>query len=228
MDHQIEAAAASPDNRRLVGGSSRRKLLAVGLLCCVGAAASLYAEIYVKESISDSSTPSQQSLNNNNDAALSSVVDGYFSGGVVDYNTSNEPNEEESRRQLSIALENGGCQVTYAQLAQVDIAPTWQASFPGSGARMTWSLVEALTGIRTNDDYNSHERGYDRVVAVKTHYPVKNSLFEELDYKFGRAIVILRDPSSAIPSYFNLQYGELLKFPFFDYVWYCLFNLSPM
>ena len=209
MDHQIEAAAASPDNRRLVGGSSRRKLLAAGLLCCVGAAASLYAEIYVKESISDSSTPSQQSLNNNNDAALSSVVDGYFSGGVVDYNNSNEPNEEESRRQLSIALENGGCQVTYAQLAQVDIAPTWQASFPGSGARMTWSLVEALTGIRTNDDYNSHERGYDRVVAVKTHYPVKNSLFEELDYKFGRAIVILRDPSSAIPSYFNLQYGEL-------------------
>ena len=207
MDHQIEAAA-SPDNRRLVGGSSRRKLLAAGLLCCVGAAASLYAEIYVKESISDSSTPSQQSLNNN-DAALSSVVDGYFSGGVVDYNNSNEPNEEESRRQLSIALENGGCQVTYAQLAQVDIAPTWQASFPGSGARMTWSLVEALTGIRTNDDYNSHERGYDRVVAVKTHYPVKNSLFEELDYKFGRAIVILRDPSSAIPSYFNLQYGEL-------------------
>ena len=208
MDHQIEAAP-SPDNRRLVGGSSRRKLLAAGFLCCVGAAASLYAEIYVKESISDSSTPSRQSLNNDNDAALSSVVDGYFSGGVVDYNTSNEPNIEESRRQLSIALENGGCQVTYAQLAQVDIAPTWQASFPGSGARMTWSLVEALTGIRTNDDYNSHERGYDRVVAVKTHYPVKNSLFEELDYKFGRAIVILRDPSSAIPSYFNLQYGEL-------------------
>ena len=76
---------------------------------------------------------------------------------------------------------------------------------------MTWSLIEGLTGIRTNDDHNSHERGYDRVVAVKTHYPVKNggrTLFEELDYKFGRAIVILRDPASAIPSYFNLLYGE--------------------
>ena len=47
------------------------------------------------------------------------------------------------RRQLSIALENGGCQVTRAHMAPVDIPPTWQASFPGSGSRMTWSLVEA-------------------------------------------------------------------------------------
>ena len=47
------------------------------------------------------------------------------------------------RRQLSIALENGGCQVTRAHMAPVDIPPTWQASFPGSGSRMAWSLVEA-------------------------------------------------------------------------------------
>ena len=77
---------------------------------------------------------------------------------------------------------------------------------------MTWSLVEALTGIRTNDDYNSHDRGYERVVAVKTHYPVKDARrqFKTLDEKFGRAIVILRNPIQAIPSYFNLQYGEFV------------------
>jgi len=123
--------------------------------------------------------------------------------------------ESSSRRELSIALPHGGCQVTYAHKSEVDIAPTWQASFPGSGARMTWSLVEALTGIRTNDDYNSHERGYERVVAVKTHYPVKDARrrFKGLDELFGRAMVILRNPLSAIPSYFNLQYEHLHQLP---------------
>ena len=104
--------------------------------------------------------------------------------------------------------------VTYGKMSEYPIAPTWQASFPGSGSRMTWSLVEALTGIRTNDDYDSHERGYERVVAVKTHYPVKNARnrFGDLDQLFGRAIVILRNPINAVPSYFNLQYGECFVF----------------
>ena len=79
-------------------------------------------------------------------------------------------------------------------------------------------LVEALTGIRTTDDYDSHDRGYERVVAVKTHYPVKDARrrFKGLDEEYfggksgdGRAMVILRNPLNAIPSYFNLQYGKL-------------------
>ena len=115
-----------------------------------------------------------------------------------------------SRRVLSKALPNGGCKVTYAHLTENPIPQTWQASFPGSGSRMTWSLVEALTGIKTNDDFDSHERGYENVVAVKTHYPVKDAYnrFKDLDKTFSRAIVILRNPINAIPSYFNLQYGE--------------------
>jgi len=121
----------------------------------------------------------------------------------------------ESRRELSVALPHGGCLVTYAKLTETPITQTWQASFPGSGSRMTWSLVEALTGIRTNDDYDSHERGYENVVAVKTHYPVKNAKrrYWELDKLFGRAMVILRNPINAIPSYFNLQYEHLNHLP---------------
>ena len=100
--------------------------------------------------------------------------------------------------------------VTYAKMTSYPIPPVWQASFPGSGARMTWTLVEALTGIRTNNDYDSQGRGYEHVVAVKTHYPVKDARrrFGDLDPLFGRAIVILRNPMNAIPSYFNLLYGE--------------------
>ena len=115
-------------------------------------------------------------------------------------------------RELSLAFPGGGCMVTYAKTADKPIPPTWAASFPGSGARMTFMLVEALTGVRTNDDYNSHERGYETVSSVKTHYPVKNARHKwaELDetYDFNRAMVILRHPLNAIPSYFNLQYGE--------------------
>jgi len=105
--------------------------------------------------------------------------------------------------------------VTYAKMTSYPIPPVWQASFPGSGARMTWTLVEALTGIRTNNDYDSQGRGYEHVVAVKTHYPVKDARrrFGDLDPLFGRAIVILRNPINAVPSYFNLQYEHLNHLP---------------
>ena len=118
--------------------------------------------------------------------------------------------EHNGHRALSKALPNGGCRVTYPHLTDSPIPQTWQASFPGSGARMTFRLVEALTGIKTNDDFDSHQRGYEKVVAVKTHYPVKDAYrrFLELDKSFSRAMVILRNPINAIPSYFNLQYGK--------------------
>jgi len=120
-----------------------------------------------------------------------------------------------NKRSLSVALADGGCLVTYARMTDHPIAQTWQASFPGSGARMTWMLIEALTGIRSNDDYDHRERGYENVVAVKTHYPVKDARRKHniLDPLFGRAIVILRNPMNAIPSYFNLQYEHLNHLP---------------
>jgi len=81
---------------------------------------------------------------------------------------------------------------------------------------MTWSLIEALTGVRTSDDYDSQQRGYDRVVTVKTHYPVKNARhgFESVNEQVANgAIVILRNPLYAIPSYFNLRYEHQHELP---------------
>jgi len=75
---------------------------------------------------------------------------------------------------------------------------------------MTWHLVQALTGIKTNNDRNTNGWGYENVVAAKTHYPfIHNTMFEELDHLFGRAMLIVRNPIYAIPSYFNAQYEEL-------------------
>ena len=184
-----------------IGRRGRKTLLAATLLCCVGVSSSLWKT-------TDNNNISDTDTNSNSNNALDSRI--------LSTNTVSPSDESDlQRRQLSIALENGGCQVTFAELSPVDIPPTWQASFPGSGSRMTWSLVEALTGIRTNDDYDTHHRGYDRVVAVKTHYPIKNAYnkWPKLDEKFGRAMVILRNPMNAIPSYFNLQYGKQIIIP---------------
>mmetsp|Transcript_5259 Transcript_5259/g.11939 ORF Transcript_5259/g.11939 Transcript_5259/m.11939 type:complete len:367 (-) Transcript_5259:224-1324(-) len=169
----------------------RGRALTAAALLCFSAAATLY--------VSSNSPPLQTNPTLDADRTISDL--------------SHE--QTNSHRSLSIGHANGDCMVTYAQLSEIDITQTWQASFPGSGSRMTWSLVEALTGIRTNDDFNSHDRGYSRVVAVKTHYPIKDAKrkFGGLDELFGRAMVILRNPINAIPSYFNLQYEHLNHLP---------------
>ena len=75
------------------------------------------------------------------------------------------------RRRLSVALPNGDCEITAALPAR-GVEKSYAASYPGCGARMTWSLIEALTGMWTGDDWDSNGRGR-RVISVKTHYPHK-------------------------------------------------------
>eukprot|EP00580_Thalassiosira_gravida_P017828 CAMPEP_0201658668 /NCGR_PEP_ID=MMETSP0494-20130426/1535_1 /ASSEMBLY_ACC=CAM_ASM_000839 /TAXON_ID=420259 /ORGANISM="Thalassiosira gravida, Strain GMp14c1" /LENGTH=142 /DNA_ID=CAMNT_0048135785 /DNA_START=81 /DNA_END=506 /DNA_ORIENTATION=- len=76
-------------------------------------------------------------------------------------------------RALSVALPDGGCEITESKPTRGRhiIAPVWQASFPGSGSRMTWNFVQALTGVKTNSDRKSHGYMYTHVVASKTHWP---------------------------------------------------------
>ncbi len=119
--------------------------------------------------------------------------------------------EENTTRRLSTGLPDGGCTITPQKFAEKDISPTYQASFPGSGARMTWNLVIALTGIAINDDHNHAGVGYDRVVAVKTHYPLDYGRYIEDDAKFRGAILLLRNPMTAVPSFFNFKYGEFVS-----------------
>lgn len=188
MDHRIKSEAS---------GRGRILLAAAALLCFT--VPSLYFS-------SNNISPLER---NDFDVNSLSIAENDFS------TTNTEINNDYDNRRLSTALANGGCQVTYAHLSKTPIPPTWQASFPGSGARMTWNLVEALTGIRSNNDYNTQKRGYERVVAVKTHYPVKTAKrkFPELDKLFTKAMVVLRNPVNAVPSYFNLQYEHMNHLP---------------
>mmetsp|Transcript_17691 Transcript_17691/g.36973 ORF Transcript_17691/g.36973 Transcript_17691/m.36973 type:complete len:416 (+) Transcript_17691:209-1456(+) len=122
------------------------------------------------------------------------------------------PQTDIGRRALSIALPDGGCEITEPKPTRGGhiIAPIWQASFPGSGSRMTWNFVQALTGVKTNSDRKSHGYPYTHVVASKTHWPaLTDTDFEKLDRKyFSRAMVIIRNPVHAIPSYFNALFEQ--------------------
>lgn len=115
------------------------------------------------------------------------------------------PSAKHNHRRLSVALPNGGCQITWPKPPPPNIAITYAASYPGCGARMTWNLVEALTGLETGDDWNNNGRG-DKVVTVKTHYPQSNGILPEFDDRINRAFLVVRNPMQSIPSFFNHIY----------------------
>jgi hypothetical protein len=115
------------------------------------------------------------------------------------------PSDSSSHRRLSLALPNGGCQITWPKPPPPNIQITYAASYPGCGARMTWNLVEALTGLETGDDWNNNGRG-DKVVTVKTHYPQSNGILPEFDDRIHRAFLVVRNPMQSIPSFFNHIY----------------------
>lgn len=108
-------------------------------------------------------------------------------------------------RRLSISLPNGGCEVTWPQPPKKHVQTAYAASYPGCGARMTWNLIEALTGLWTGDDWDNNNRG-KRVVTVKTHYPHNAGQLVTWDDEIKRALVIIRNPMAAIPSFFNHIY----------------------
>jgi hypothetical protein len=120
-------------------------------------------------------------------------------------NNSNNLHDDGQRRQLSKSLPNGGCEITWPTKPPSDIEITYAASYPGCGARMTWNLVEALTGLETGDDWNNNGRG-SNVVTVKTHYPQSNGILVEFDEQIKRVFIVIRNPMKSIPSFFNHIY----------------------
>jgi hypothetical protein len=86
-------------------------------------------------------------------------------------------------------------------------------SYPGSGNTLARQLIEALTGIWTGSIYGdpsllkagfTGENTQQNVVAVKTHGPWAGQATTDAD----RAIVLMRNPISSIPSWYNWLYGH--------------------
>eukprot|EP00551_Chaetoceros_affinis_P001482 CAMPEP_0203650148 /NCGR_PEP_ID=MMETSP0088-20131115/23852_1 /ASSEMBLY_ACC=CAM_ASM_001087 /TAXON_ID=426623 /ORGANISM="Chaetoceros affinis, Strain CCMP159" /LENGTH=338 /DNA_ID=CAMNT_0050508803 /DNA_START=147 /DNA_END=1163 /DNA_ORIENTATION=- len=81
---------------------------------------------------------------------------------------------------------------------------TLLASYPGSGKRLTWRLLEAFTQSRAGDDWDLSQNGYD-VLTLKTSYPHPEGVWLWGD-SMDQMILLLRNPRFAIPSYHNMRY----------------------
>ena len=179
-------------------------ILSVATLFVVAAISSPSVVAALLSSSEDAQHDEQNNQDNNDGEdhySVTSVMDNKF--GV--YGGNDGTQRQRRRRRLSIALPGGGCEITWPQPPKKPYETAYAASYPGCGARMTWNLVEALTGLWTGDDWDSNNRG-KRVVTIKTHYPHDAGRLVPWDDEINRAMVIIRNPMNAIPSFFNHIY----------------------
>lgn len=89
---------------------------------------------------------------------------------------------------------------------QDKVFPSFLASYPGSGTRLQWELVEAITGIVTTDDGFSN--GHHNVIALKTHYPCPAGRLFPGAEDILKAIIFIRHPMEALPAYHDIIYAS--------------------
>lgn len=114
--------------------------------------------------------------------------------------------EESAMRTLAKAIgEDGDCE--WSPPARVDpgspLFKTLVAGYPGSGKRLTWLMIEALTNKVVGDDFDLSLHG-NHVVALKTSYPHPEAYWSWGD-KMDQAIMVIRNPRWAIQSYLTLK-----------------------
>mmetsp|Transcript_12402 Transcript_12402/g.19086 ORF Transcript_12402/g.19086 Transcript_12402/m.19086 type:complete len:306 (-) Transcript_12402:50-967(-) len=100
-------------------------------------------------------------------------------------------------------------------IKEIPAVPSWTASFPGSGGKLLWQIVEQITGIATTDDFDTLQRlSKKNCIAVKTHFP-----FRQLSPNFlnvnptllQHAILLTRNPLDAMISYHKFIYRHTVK-----------------
>ena len=198
-----DASSGSSGGRRIAASSF---VAAAGLLCfLIGTLVMYYT--------TNRSSP--------NAALANTYIDAEFEELSSSLTSSSSLLRPSSRRALSelVRVEDGEDLCSYKRerliavaLAEHDVSPTYQASFPGSGARMTHELIRALTGIAISTDhaYAVETNRHRHSVAVKTHYPDPNGVpLDEFDEHFNGAVLVLRHPAKAIPSFFNFWYERV-------------------
>ncbi len=97
------------------------------------------------------------------------------------------------------------CELPELHVPQERIMTSFLASFPGSGTRLQWELVEAITGIVTTDDTFSN--GHQNVVAVKTHFPCPSGREFPGAEDIVKAMIFIRHPMEALASYYDIIYA---------------------
>jgi len=93
---------------------------------------------------------------------------------------------------------------------QEPLRPSMIASYPGSGARLSWKLIRAITGYMTSDDAvdtdDLSKKGL--VIAIKSHYPAHGStdaLFKPFA-NVDASVLLVRNPLKSMPSFLSYLY----------------------
>jgi len=109
-------------------------------------------------------------------------------------------------RYLSINLGNGECEWTapVTDAIKPENTTTLLVSYPGSGKRLCWRVLEALTGYVSGDDWDLSEEGFD-TLFIKTSYPHPEGLWGWGD-SMDQVILLIRNPRWALPSYHTMRY----------------------
>jgi hypothetical protein len=126
---------------------------------------------------------------------------------------SQQLNQKSNEAQVGVSVPEQDPECVVPDAAEKSVRnPAWTASYPGSGAKLTWKLIRAITGIFTSDDHDHNgrvEKG--TIVAVKTHFPSHTHphIFHQEKLKhIGRAVLLTRNPINSIPSYHNFVYEQ--------------------
>eukprot|EP00986_Skeletonema_menzelii_P012878 scaffold7277_cov80-Skeletonema_menzelii.AAC.8 len=107
-------------------------------------------------------------------------------------------------RSLSVAEDSSlRCRIPREyRLSKHPTSPTYLASFDGGGEIVS-NLAQALTGITTTTQVNYAPRRTERSVLFETHYPLDGAVKQAHDENFRGAILLLRNPITAILASFN-------------------------
>merc|ERR1712232_930224 len=121
---------------------------------------------------------------------------------VLVFDGSKTKKSKARKRRLTIDLGDGSCQwtqaVPYDESAEGKdgVVPfgTVVASYPGSGIRMTWQLIEALTGIMVGDEFEfTDDNNGNDIALAKTSYPHYEGMWS-FDDTMDQIIYVIRNP----------------------------------
>ena len=118
--------------------------------------------------------------------------------------------EIERERNLSIAFPNFGCELTAPEfiVAAGNTTKTLLASYPGSGKRFVYQLIEGLTNHAPGDDHELSFNGLE-TLHIKTSYPHSEGVWS-WGSRMDQMILLIRNPRWAIPSYHTMKFELLL------------------
>jgi len=114
-------------------------------------------------------------------------------------------NPDESRR-LSVDLGDGTCtlQEPTKKDLTTDISSAVLVAYPGTGKRLGWHILQALTGRVAGDDWDLSHNGVD-VTTMKSSYPHKEGRWA-WESKMDFSMLMVRNPYHTLQAYQNIRH----------------------